>query len=116
MTAINLKTARCTAFEGDEPPLGHDEAEELARQLHPDWTISVDNRELSRNFRFRDFYETMNFVNKVADIVHREDHHPFMEIGYNRCMIRYTTYTLNGLSTNDFICGAKIDPLAEDSE
>lgn len=113
MTAIDLTKASCTAYEGDEPSLSHQDAEELATQLDAEWLISVDNKSLSRLFKFRDFYETMEFVDKVADLVHKEDHHPYMEISYNRCMIRYTTHTLNGLSTNDFICAAKIDHLLQ---
>lgn len=111
MTAIKLKNAMSTAFEGDEPPLTQDEAEELRDQLHGDWTISVDNQTISRVFKFRDFYETMTFVINVSEIVHKEDHHPYFELSYNRCMIRYTTHTLRGLSVNDFICAAKIDGL-----
>lgn len=111
MTAIDLKKASCTAFEGDEPSLTHEQAEELAEQLDRDWLISVDNRSLSRTFNFQDFHETMAFVDKVANVIHKEDHHPYMELSYNRCMIRYTTHTLNGLSANDFICAAKIDNL-----
>jgi 4a-hydroxytetrahydrobiopterin dehydratase len=113
--AIDLKTAGCTVFEGDESPLTHEEAESLCEQLHPDWAISVDNRSLSRNFRFRDFYETMKFVDQVAELVHKEDHHPYFEVSYNRCMIRYTTHSLNGLSVNDFICASHVDTLWEPS-
>lgn len=113
MTAINLRNAMSTVFEGDEPSLTQSEAEDMRQQLHRDWTISVDNQNISRVFKFRDFYETMAFVIDVSDIVHKEDHHPYFELSYNRCMIRYTTHTLRGLSTNDFICASKIDALVE---
>lgn len=113
MTAIDLHNASCTPYEGDEPSLSHPDAEELVDQLGSSWQLAVDNRSISGLFRFRDFYETMDFVNKVADIVHKEDHHPYMEVGYNRCMIRYTTHTLHGLSMNDFICAAKIDEIVK---
>lgn len=109
MKAIDLHNASCTAYEGDEPSLSHEDAEVLIEQLSSDWQLSVDNKSISCLFRFGDFHKTMDFVDKVAAIVHKEDHHPYMEISYNRCLIRYTTHTLNGLSLNDFICAAKID-------
>lgn len=111
MTAIDLHSAGCTPYEGDEPSLSHQDAEELAAQLDSDWRLNVDNKSICRVFTFRDFFETMEFVDKVADLVHKEDHHPYMEISYNRCMVRFTTHTLNGLSMNDFICAAKIDDI-----
>jgi 4a-hydroxytetrahydrobiopterin dehydratase len=53
----------------------------------------------------------MAFANAVAWIAHREDHHPLMEVGYRRCLVRYTTHAIHGLSENDFICAAKVDAL-----
>ena len=80
--------------------------------LH-DWAC-VDGQ-LQRQFRLDDYHQTMTFVNAVADIAHREDHHPEMVVGYNRCTVRYSTHSVNqgsgGLSHNDFICAAKIDQI-----
>ncbi len=115
MTAIDLHNASCTAYEGDEPCLSHDDAEELVTQLDSGWQLAVDNKSISCLFRFRDFHDTMNFVDKVAAMVHKQDHHPYMEISYNRCLIRYTTHTLNALSLNDFICAARIDEITKAS-
>ena len=64
-----------------------------------------------REFRFKDFYRTMSFVNALAHIANIEDHHPDLEVGYNYCRVRYTTHAIGGLSENDFICAAKIDQL-----
>lgn len=66
---------------------------------------------IQREFRFQDFYRTIAFVNAVAWIANHEDHHPDLEVGYNRCLVRYTTHAVNGLSRNDFICAARIDAL-----
>ena len=55
----------------------------------------------------------MAFVNAVAWIAHQEDHHPDLEVGYNRCHVRYSTHAIGGLSANDMICAAKIDDLLE---
>ena len=54
---------------------------------------------------------TMAFVNAVAWIAHREDHHPDLLVSYNRCTVRFNTHSVGGLSINDFICAAKVDGL-----
>ena len=77
-----------------------------------DWKLDR-NQSISRRFEFDDFYETMAFVNALAWIAHREDHHPDLEVGYKTCNVRYATHAVNGLSENDFICAAKIDALVE---
>lgn len=77
----------------------------------PDWC--VDDGKLQRTFAFRDYRQTIAFVNAIASLIHREDHHPQLTVGYNRCTVRYDTHSVNGgkggLSDNDFICAAKID-------
>jgi len=73
------------------------------------WQI-VDNK-ISKTFSFKNFYQTMGFVNAVAWIANREDHHPDMIVSYHSCQVTYSTHAINGLSENDFICAAKIDTL-----
>jgi len=67
--------------------------------------------EIMRDFSFKNFYETMAFVNAVAYIANRQDHHPDMEVGYNKCTVKYSTHSVGGLSENDFICAAKVNSL-----
>jgi 4a-hydroxytetrahydrobiopterin dehydratase len=55
----------------------------------------------------------MAFVNAVAWVAHREDHHPDLEVSYKRCRVRYSTHAIGGLSENDFICAAKLNALLE---
>ena len=69
--------------------------------------------QISKTYSFKNYYETMAFVNAVAWVSHREDHHPDMEVGYNRCVVHYSTHSVGGLSENDFICAAKVDALME---
>jgi 4a-hydroxytetrahydrobiopterin dehydratase len=71
----------------------------------------VAGQAIRREFRFKNFYETMAFVNAVAWISHREDHHPDLELGYNHCVVHYSTHATGGLSENDFICAARVDAL-----
>ncbi len=76
----------------------------------PDW--HVNGTRLERAFVFRDFHETMEFVNALAFMIHREDHHPDLTVGYRRCTASWTTHSAgNRLSENDFICAAKADAL-----
>ena len=104
-----LTEKKCRPCEGGMPPLTREQVESLARQLSPDWVLSKDGPYLRREFRFKDFYRTMSFVNAVAHIANIEDHHPDLEVGYNYCRVQYTTHAIKGLSENDFICAAKID-------
>jgi 4a-hydroxytetrahydrobiopterin dehydratase len=67
--------------------------------------------EIAKSFNFRNYHETMAFVNATAWISHRQDHHPDLEVGYNKCRVRYSTHSVGGLSENDFICAAKIEAL-----
>jgi len=74
---------------------------------------SAGDGHIEKTYRFEDHYQTIAFVNAVAWISHREDHHPEMIIGYDSCTLRYNTHTVNGLSRNDFLCAAKADHLVE---
>lgn len=109
MTA--LADRRCAPCEGGVPPLGAGAAAEQMKALDPSWTLVPDGTAIEAQFRFRDFYRTMSFVNAVAHIANAEDHHPDLTLGYNYCTVRYTTHAIKGLSDNDFICAAKIDRL-----
>jgi 4a-hydroxytetrahydrobiopterin dehydratase len=79
--------------------------------LHGDWRLEAGDREISRTFVFGNYYQTMAFVNALAWIAHAEDHHPYIEVGYSRCHVRYSTHAIGGLSENDFICAARLDAL-----
>ena len=73
------------------------------------WT--VENRSLVKLYAFKNHYETMAFVNALAWISHREDHHPDLEVGYNKCKVTYTTHDAGGLSEKDYDCAGKADAL-----
>ncbi|QRR35509.1 4a-hydroxytetrahydrobiopterin dehydratase [Hydrogenophaga sp. YM1] len=66
---------------------------------------------IERTFRFANYHETMAFVNAMAWIAHREDHHPDAAFGYNRCTLRFNTHDVNGVSVSDFHCAAAINAL-----
>jgi 4a-hydroxytetrahydrobiopterin dehydratase len=84
--------------------------------LTPGWQI--ENGKLCRAFAFKNYYQTLAFVNALAAMVHKQNHHPELTISYNQCIVRYDTHSVNegrgGLSESDFICAAKSDAIYQD--
>lgn len=109
-TICDLTSKNCKPCEGGVPPLTPDETKSLLKELDG-WKLD-DNR-ISKTFTFKNYYQVMAFVNAVAWMTHREDHHPDMTIGYNQCRVEYSTHSIGSLSENDFICAAKVDALFE---
>jgi 4a-hydroxytetrahydrobiopterin dehydratase len=104
----HLVSRHCSPQQG--PALTRGAAETLLKQLSG-WTMNADAKEIRRTFSFGDYYKSMAFVNAVAWIAHREDHHPDMTVGYNKVTVVFSTHSVSGLSENDFIGAAKIDAL-----
>lgn len=109
---IPLAQARCVPRKGSDHKLGEARLAELLPQV-PGWELSEGDQALSRTFRFKDYYATMAFVNAMAWIAHREDHHPDLGVHYDRAVVRFSTHDVGGLSENDFICAAKTSALTE---
>ena len=107
-TVSDLAAKKCQACEGGVAPLTEDEADKLLKRLDG-WELSGGR--IAKTYTFKDYYEAVAFVNATAWISHREDHHPDIALGYNRCRVEYVTHAINGLSENDFICAAKLDKL-----
>jgi 4a-hydroxytetrahydrobiopterin dehydratase len=88
---------------------------EIVRRLadHPGWTLDGDGDDVAieKTFRFADYYETISFVNALAFVAHALDHHPDLCVHYNRCVVRFNTHSLKGLSETDFECAARADAL-----
>ncbi|MCU0805165.1 MAG: 4a-hydroxytetrahydrobiopterin dehydratase [Burkholderiales bacterium] len=76
------------------------------------WTLGGTS--VAKTFKFANYHETMAFVNAIAWIAHREDHHPDLSVGYDRCRVEWTTHSVGGLSENDLICAAKVEALVRD--
>jgi len=71
----------------------------------------LEGKAITKTYEFRDYFETMAFVNATAWISHRSDHHPDLTVGYSRCKVSYSTHDAGGLTRNDFTCAAKLDAL-----
>jgi len=104
----DLAQKHCASCEGGVASYTPDAARALLKQLKG-WII--EDGKLVKLFAFTNYYQTMAFVNALAWISHREDHHPDLAIGYNQCRVSYSTHAIDGLSENDFICAAKCDVL-----
>ena len=103
-----LTGKKCKACKSGEGKLSDAQIADLLKQV-PGWEVVQD--ELVRTYAFRNYYESMAFVNATAWISNGEDHHPDIELGYNRVKMRYSTHSAGGLTENDFICAAKVDAL-----
>lgn len=104
----DLASGKCRPCEGGVDPLTEPEIRNLLKQV-PGW--AYDSGRISRTYEFKNYYQTMAFVNAAAWISHREDHHPDMTVGFGKVRVEYWTHAIDGLSVNDFICAAKLDRL-----
>ncbi|MGQ0524900.1 MAG: 4a-hydroxytetrahydrobiopterin dehydratase [Betaproteobacteria bacterium] len=108
METMDLANKKCRPCEGGVAPLAAEEIRNLLKHLDG-WQHT--GNAIGKTYAFRDYYQTMAFVNAVAWLSHREDHHPELFVGYKQCRVQYTTHAIGGLSENDFICAAKVDAL-----
>ena len=104
---MTLADRHCQALEGQRPMTDTQVREHLREA--PGWALK--DGAIEKSFRFEDYHRTMAFVNAVAWIAHREDHHPDIAFSYNRATLRFNTHSVGGISLNDFICAAKVDAL-----
>lgn len=104
----DLTNKNCKPCEGGVPPLTQSEIDEMMKQLEG-W--QQHDQTISKTYQFKNYYQTIAFVNAIAWMTHREDHHPDLKVTYNSCQVEYSTHAIGGLSENDFICAAKVDAL-----
>jgi 4a-hydroxytetrahydrobiopterin dehydratase len=105
MTRDDLLGAHCAPLDPSHCLEGDALAAHL--QLLDGW--QVQDGALRKTFTFANYYQTLAFVNALAWVVHREDHHPDLLVQYNRCTVAFYTHSAGGITRNDFICAAKTD-------
>ena len=103
-----LSGKKCQPLPAGTPALTRPRIDALLKEV-PGW--AYDGKVITKSWSFKDYHETMAFVNAVAWVAHREDHHPDMSVGYNRCRVEFSTHSIGGISENDLICAAKIEAL-----
>jgi 4a-hydroxytetrahydrobiopterin dehydratase len=107
-TVTDLLSRKCKDCKPGTPALNAQAVASYLKELNG-W----GQREgaIEKAFKFKDYHGTMAFVNAVAWVAHQENHHPDLEVGYDKCVVRYSTHSVGGLSENDFICAAKVEAL-----
>jgi 4a-hydroxytetrahydrobiopterin dehydratase len=105
-----LSERKCRPCGEGGVPLKGGALHAYTEQLDPDWNV-VDEHHLTREFRFDDFRQALDFVNKVGELAEQENHHPDIYLTYGRVRIDLWTHKIGGLHENDFVLAAKIDNL-----
>ena len=75
----------------------------------PGWARVADR--LAKTYRFGNYHETIAFVNAIAWIAHRADHHPDLSVHYDRCIVSWSTHDAGGITGNDLTCAARVERL-----
>lgn len=108
---MDLPKKKCIPCEKKStPPLAGQQLQDYLDEVHH-WALSPDAKKIYREFKFKDFVQTMAFVDRVADVAEEEGHHPDIHIFYNKVTFELWTHAIGGLSENDFIMASKIDML-----
>ena len=107
----SLADKKCVPCRGDVPAL-RGEALEVLHQSVPAWTI-IDEHHLQRDFKFPDFKQALDFVNRVGALAEEQGHHPDILLAWGKAGITLWTHKIDGLTESDFIMAAKIDRLAQ---
>lgn len=110
MNPTNLLKKKCVPCEGGTAPMTEKETRAMLAQT-PEW--KCDGKKITRVFLFKNFKETMAFVNKVAALAEEEGHHPDMGVHWGSAEIEFWTHAIGGLSENDFIMAAKVNAIFE---
>ncbi len=108
MNMNKFEQGTCRPLNAGTPPLARAQIDAGLAQL-PGWEHK--DGAIGKTFAFGSYADTIAFVNGVAAIAQREDHHPDMLVCYDKCRVAYRTHSVGGISENDFICAAKVEAL-----
>ena len=109
----DLSKKKCVACDGSIPPFDTAEIHKYLKKVDG-WDVkSNDDKSfyLIKNFKFKNFEESKNFVNKIGDVAENENHHPDIFFGWGYCKVKIFTHAIKGLAESDFILAAKIDKI-----
>ena len=110
----DLHTKKCIPCDGGIPGFDITEIHKYLKMIDG-WEVKTDDDKvyyLIKNFKFKNFLESQDFVNKVGNIAEKEGHHPDIWFGWGYAKIKIFTHAIGGLSENDFILAAKIDNIS----
>ena len=108
---MDLHKKKCVPCRGDIPSFTRKQIDEYLKYL-ADWNVLINDKKafyLSKIYKFTNFEESLNFINKISNIAEEENHHPDLKFGWGYVEINIFTHAINGLSLSDFILASKID-------
>ena len=109
MTDLHKK--KCIPCRGGVLPFDISEIHKYLKKING-WDVKKDKDDiyfLEKNFKFKNFLESQNFINKVGSISEQEEHHPDIAFGWGYAKVKIFTHKIKGLVESDFILAAKID-------
>lgn len=107
---MDLIHKKCIPCDSGTAQLTQKEIEEYLTKIKDGWNV-IGNQKISREFRFKDYKNTIDFVNKVAQMAEDEGHHPDLHVFYGKVVVELWTHAVHGLTENDFILASKIDTI-----
>ncbi len=106
----DLATQECKSCSGGTPPLKGEALKQMQSRLGNGWQV-LDEQRLEKQFKFSDFRQALQFVNRVGEIAEQQNHHPNIRFTWGEATVQIWTHKINGLSESDFILAAKISEL-----
>ena len=109
----DLSKKKCVACDGNIPPFDTSEIHKYLKKVDG-WNVKSNEDKsfyLIKKFKFKDFKESQNFVNKISKISEDENHHPDISFGWGYCEVKIYTHAIKGLAESDFVLAAKIDKI-----
>ena len=106
----SLAKNKCTPCQGGVEPLNHEEIEKLLKKLAGDWQVILD-RHLEKEYKFKNFAQALDFVNKVGQLAESQGHHPDIHLSWGKVELTVWTHKIDGLTESDFVFAAKVDRL-----
>ena len=107
-SSITLRTLDCRP---SQPKLSDAAISDALTAGLPGWSRTPSGDSIQKTFQFTDYYRTIAFVNAIAWIANQQDHHPDLDVRYNRCGVTWSTHDAGGITLNDLICAARVDAL-----
>lgn len=105
---MSLADKTCVPCRGGVPPLPHDRADALLKELGRGWSLNASGH-LERLYTFKNFAQALEFVNKLGAIAEAEGHHPDLYLAWGKCKVEIWSHKINGLTESDFYLAAKAD-------
>jgi 4a-hydroxytetrahydrobiopterin dehydratase len=107
---IDLAKETCVPCKGDATPVRGPVLDELLSKLSENWQV-IEEHHLERTYKFHDFREALDFVNRVGNLAEEQNHHPDIYLAWGKVKVTLWTHKINGLHESDFVMAAKIDRL-----